>query len=405
MPLMECGEGGYKWGDGGVCFTGPGSREKALAVGRAIAANDYGIIFDDGMALAGKIDDTTGFLTTPVKLARVGIQQYYGFELGLVDRALDLIGVFRSPEEVFSPDSVKSFTNLVVTDDHPNEAVTTDNVKALQKGTVSHVEQKDAELAGVITITDKDQIKKIMDGKLEVSVGYANELVPSVGTFDGQSYEFIQTNIRANHLAIVDAGRCGSACKLITDHKGGFPMVTITIDGIKYEVPEQAAQAYQKYATTMDQRVKDAEEATKKAEQEKKDAEKERDEAQAKKDAAEKEKKTDDEIAVLVADKADLLATAKVILVDKFDDLTKDCGTCDTKMRAAVIAHVMPDIVLDGKSDDYIAAMFDMAVVKHQKAKDSNTKLGKDLIDDKGEVMTRDSVRIAHNKKLGMEVD
>lgn len=39
MPLKHCtsnGESGYKWGDEGHCYTGPGAREKALKQGRAI---------------------------------------------------------------------------------------------------------------------------------------------------------------------------------------------------------------------------------------------------------------------------------------------------------------------------------------------------------------------------------
>lgn len=41
MPVQTCtkdGQGGYKWGPSGTCFTGPGSRAKAAAQGRAIEA-------------------------------------------------------------------------------------------------------------------------------------------------------------------------------------------------------------------------------------------------------------------------------------------------------------------------------------------------------------------------------
>jgi len=41
MPVMKCqkdGKPGWKWGQSGVCFTGPNARNRALAVGRAIAA-------------------------------------------------------------------------------------------------------------------------------------------------------------------------------------------------------------------------------------------------------------------------------------------------------------------------------------------------------------------------------
>ena len=42
MPLMRCvkqGRKGYKFGEGGFCFVGTNSREKAEAQGRAIQAN------------------------------------------------------------------------------------------------------------------------------------------------------------------------------------------------------------------------------------------------------------------------------------------------------------------------------------------------------------------------------
>jgi hypothetical protein len=41
MPLKRCtkdGQQGWKWGDQGVCYIGPGAREKALKQGRAIEA-------------------------------------------------------------------------------------------------------------------------------------------------------------------------------------------------------------------------------------------------------------------------------------------------------------------------------------------------------------------------------
>ncbi|MCP4566983.1 MAG: DUF2213 domain-containing protein, partial [FCB group bacterium] len=170
-----------------------------------------------------------GFLTAEVTLARTGVQQYYGFELGLLDRALELIGVYRPPEEVFHPESIKSFANLVVTDDHPKDFVSVKNVKKLQMGSVSDVKKKDeAHLGGLVTITDAKQIIKAKDGKNEVSVGYHRDLIPEVGEDSGKKYEFVMRNIRANHLAIVDAGRCGAACKLTLDSKKESNMFKVT---------------------------------------------------------------------------------------------------------------------------------------------------------------------------------
>jgi len=41
MPILPCrrdGQDGFKWGEGGVCFVGPGARRRAETVGRSIEA-------------------------------------------------------------------------------------------------------------------------------------------------------------------------------------------------------------------------------------------------------------------------------------------------------------------------------------------------------------------------------
>lgn len=127
---------------------------------------------DKAAPLKATFDKTSGFLTAPVTLARVGVQYYRGFELGIKDRANDLIGVFRSPEEVFHADSIASYTNLVVTNNHPKTPVNTSNVKSLQVGSVSGVSSDSSAgvLDGVATITDAAQIKRTDKGKDRKSV-------------------------------------------------------------------------------------------------------------------------------------------------------------------------------------------------------------------------------------------
>ena len=42
MPVKSCsknGKSGYKWGDSGNCYTGPGAKKKALKQGVAIEKN------------------------------------------------------------------------------------------------------------------------------------------------------------------------------------------------------------------------------------------------------------------------------------------------------------------------------------------------------------------------------
>lgn len=360
------------------------------------------LLLDDSQPLSPKIDKTTGFLTAPVKLARTGVQYYLGIEMGMKDRAHEKIGVLRSPAEVLHPDSIKSFINLVVTDDHPSDFVTIDNVKLLQKGQVSEVIKDDGRLTGIVTITDKNQIEKITKGKVEVSVGYSNQLKKEAGTFDGNKYEFVQTNIRANHLAIVDAGRCGPSCKLIMDQKEKETLMFITIDGIQYNVEDaQLKQAIENQQTSHDAEVNQFKKKLSEEEEEKKKLKADKDKAEAEKDASEKEKVSDADLNKLIADRAELLTTAKVILGDKMPE----CTDCPLEIKTAVIDYILPDMELDGKSKEYIDAAFDMAIKKGAKADKSIDNLGKDFIKDKeGNKVTRESARGAYMKdQLGLE--
>lgn len=375
------------------------SEERAWAICKAA---DTGLLLSDGQPLNIKVDKTTGFLTAPVKLARTGVQNYLGIELGMKDRAHEQIGVLRSPAEVLHPDSIKSFINLVVTDDHPAGFVTIDNVKLLQKGQVSEVIKKDNGLSGVITITDKSQIEKIIKGKVEVSVGYSNQLKKENGTFDGDQYEFVQTGIRANHLAIVDVGRCGPSCKLTIDSNKKEMFMFITIDGIQYTTEDaQLKQAIENQQATWDAKFEKFKKKEEESEEEKKKLKAEKDKAEAEKDAVEKEKVSDVDLNKLIADRAELLTTAKNILGDKMPE----CTDCPQELKTAVVDHILPDMELDGKSKEYIDAAFDMALKKADKATKSLDSLKNDFVRDKeGNRITRSSARSVYMKdQLGIE--
>jgi len=395
------------------------SESKATAVcTAAMDLADKGLLLDaGGQVLKATIDDVTGFLTSPVTLARVGVQYYYGFELDLNDRALDRIGVYRPPNEVFHEDSVASFVNLVVTDDHPNGVVSIDNVKSLQVGTVTLNDTPQAlgVLTGVVTITDKEEIEKVKSGKTEVSVGYSNDLKQESGVYNNDVYEFIQTNIRANHLAIVDAGRCGPACKITLDNDKKETVMKITIDGIDYDTKnEQLGQAIVKLVKTHDEEKeemkKDQEEKEKKDQEEKEELKKKADKAEAAKDAALKNVLDEKALDALVGERAELLSTAKEIL----GDAMPECTDCPKEIKTAVIDKVLDLEIKDWsvKSMDYVNASYDIALTQAKKVKDSLNSLNTDFInkdsvtkDKDGNEITRDSARKGYMEKSLKIVD
>jgi hypothetical protein len=216
----------------------------------------------------GEILDRTetpdGFLKVRARFARSGIQQYYAGEIGLTDReATELVNVYRPPEEVFSPESMNTFSGVPVTDNHPRVMLDTKNVKDYMVGfSGDTVSQDGIYMVGTLTLTSEDAIKKFRDGKKELSNGYRADLDLTPGTTpDGIAYHAVQRRIRGNHIALVDMGRCGPACRIMDGNgsemsdcscggKSNMPgetnLTTVTVDSVAYQMSDQVASVVNK---------------------------------------------------------------------------------------------------------------------------------------------------------------
>ena len=61
-----------------------------------------------------------------------------------------------------------------------------------------------------LIITDAEAIEAIENGEaVEISSAYRYDPVFEAGEFEGEAYDFIMTNIRGNHVALVEEGRAG----------------------------------------------------------------------------------------------------------------------------------------------------------------------------------------------------
>ena len=160
--------------------------------------------------------DSSGFLTAPVKISKTGV-----FDYGIHKKV-------KLPDELFHPDTLKSFDGMPIVEDHPRENgqyifVDNANFKQYIKGIVSDPKPNDdgIHVDAMVKIFDKDlSLKVITKQKDEVSVGYGRIDESQNGEFDGQPFDIIQRNIRGNHLAVVDAGRAGESVKIEVDSKG-----------------------------------------------------------------------------------------------------------------------------------------------------------------------------------------
>lgn len=190
-------------------------------------------------------------------LARTGVQTYRAYELGLDADGMDpmrVIRLHRPADEVFNPHSMASFESKPVTIEHPTEAVTAENWERLAKGEGRDVCRMGDMMCATLIIKSKDAIDAVQSGKNQLSNGYTFDLDMTPGTAaNGQAYDGVQRNIRGNHIAIVDAARCGSACRIAdsdTSTQGAKTMADalrkVIVDGIPLEVNDTAAAAIDK---------------------------------------------------------------------------------------------------------------------------------------------------------------
>lgn len=82
------------------------------------------------------------------------------------------------------------------------------------QGVVTNVVYEDGALFGDITVYSESLQKEIGDGTKELSLGYFCNYVKEAGIFNGQAYDYVQKEMRGNHIAVVPNGRCGSEVRV-----------------------------------------------------------------------------------------------------------------------------------------------------------------------------------------------
>ena len=170
---------------------------------------------DRGRLGAARIDHMGNLIVTGA-LTRTGVFTYHHID-GTVTREL------RHEDDVYHPESVASFVQVPVTDEHPSEGrITPDNVGRYMVGNVGDTIKRDGRLMKAdIFVRDAGTIAKVKgeDGKpkRELSCGYTADVVEDAGEYNGEKYDHRQTNIRGNHVAIVRAGRAGPEARLLLD--------------------------------------------------------------------------------------------------------------------------------------------------------------------------------------------
>jgi hypothetical protein len=277
---------------------------------------------------------------------------------------------FRSPAEVFKADSMASAKMVPITDLHPDAFVTPDNAKELSVGfTGENVRADGDNLVVPVNINTAQGIKAVDDGRSELSFGYTCKVDEVAGTWKGEAYTHAQSDIKYNHLALVELARAGHVASLRLDaedavmtmeveepRKESRTMTKVKLDsGLEYDCAPEVAVELDQVKTARNDAVTKSGELQKKLDA----VTAERDEFKAR---AEKAEKTDHSEAIANGVKArlDVLCRARKVVDEETQKKLDSMG--DGEIRVAVIKSKYPDLDLEGMSDDYVAARFDAIV-------------------------------------------
>lgn len=321
-----------------------------------------------------------GYLVATSRVARTGVQLYRASELGDVAieagfKPDDIVRLYRSPEEVFHEDSLATITRLPITVNHPADNVGSDNWSELSVGDVGDAYKVDGDWVVVNPmIKDSDGVEAAKRTHREISMGYTAQIIVAR---DGVDADFEQTNIRYNHLALVEKARAGDQARIgdswgilpVTDNKvpsskpkeGIMPeLKTVVLGDEAVQVALSDVASIEKFKTASAKKLADAESIHAKEIIAK---EEEIAKLQAELDDLKSKVLSEEELDAKVADRAELIAAATAIAPE-----VKCSGLKDSDIRKAVVTAKLGDAAVAGKSQAYMDARFDIMLEDSKKA-------------------------------------
>lgn len=159
--------------------------------------------------------DCNGFLHVALcNITKEQVVPYYGREipnykeLGFLPD--DIYYGYRPADELKK--GAETFNNLPLLDKHIEDGAEKEDAKKHRVGSLGDKVKFNAPyLQNSLIVYDQKAIDKIEDGtQKELSCAYRYEPIKQSGEFGGQRYDFVMTNIRGNHVALVEEGRAGS---------------------------------------------------------------------------------------------------------------------------------------------------------------------------------------------------
>lgn len=150
-------------------------------------------------------------------ISKVGVFPYLGKQISDELEPEKIYYVYRPPEELFSKEAIDSFNEnpVPLIDNHTmiGDGFTPAEQKGIH-GVISNIHRENDQLVGDLAIYSDSMKRQIEGGKKDLSMGYFCTYDLQEGFYNGQHYDAIQRDLRSNHVALVDEGRCGRSVRV-----------------------------------------------------------------------------------------------------------------------------------------------------------------------------------------------
>lgn len=169
------------------------------------------------MPKTSRVVDPNGYMTVRgCPVSSWGIFDYGAGQIGLDGDPMRIVKVLRPESAINNASAIASFKTLPLIDDHEflsgdDTSVTAPEDYGVQGVMTENVWYDAPWLRADLKIFSRSLREAIDAGKCELSLGYECDYILQPGTLDGEPYEVIQTNMRGNHIALVDAARVPGA--------------------------------------------------------------------------------------------------------------------------------------------------------------------------------------------------
>ena len=165
--------------------------------------------------MSKQIDDNGFWLIEGNPVSKEGVFPYLGKSISPSLDPGEVYMVYRPYSELSSAETLKSFDGIPFIENHEmlGDGFTSTDTRTPQ-GVLMNCRAENGGLYGDLKIFSDAMKASIENGKKELSLGYKCNYRHEPGEWNGQHYDFVQTDLRGNHIALVDKGRMGSSVRV-----------------------------------------------------------------------------------------------------------------------------------------------------------------------------------------------